>query len=60
MLHTQIQHLAASRTDEVPVHGAVGPALLTVLVALLALVALLVLMAFLEPRKTKRDAVASR
>ena len=34
--------------------------MLTVLCAVLALVLLLVLMAFLEPRKTTRDAVAPR
>ena len=60
MLRHQIQHLAAGSSDEVPVHGAVGPALLTVFLALLAIVLLLALMAFLEPRKTKRDAVALR
>jgi len=60
VLHTQIQLLAASKANEVPVRGPVGPALLTVLCAVLAIVLLLVLMAFLEPRKTKRGAVASR
>ena len=60
MLHPQIQHLAASRAGEVPVHGAVVPALLTVLCTVLAIVLLLALMAFLEPHKTKRDTVASR
>ncbi len=60
VFHTQIQQLAASRTNEVPVHGAVGPAFLTVLCAVLALVLLLVVLAFLEPRKTTRDAVPSR
>ena len=54
MLQHQIQLLAAGRTDEVPVHGAVGPALLTVLCTVLGIVLLLVIMALLEPRKTKR------